>query len=163
MECKICGKEFTPSKESKTICSDECRKIGKRINVKRYTQKKSNERQMMLGIRFCEVCGKEFHPRNSRMVRCSNACTASRGSVYKRENRKLKKELIAEDKKQRKSREAELAQFTVQAWKEGRSYGKHEMQNHLAKQSEEMAKRRRELDAEWERKRKNGKIRNQKG
>ena len=91
------------------------------------------------------------------MVRCSPACTAKRASVYASENKRLKKVLVAEDKKAKKNREKELVEFTVQAWKEGRmSYGKHEMQNYLSKQSDEMARRRRELDLEWERKRKNG-------
>jgi len=155
MKCKICGKEFTPSKESRTICSDVCRVISKRASVMRYSKKKSQEKQLMLGTRCCEVCGKEFHPRTSLMVRCSPECTAKLGSLYTLENKKLRRKLAVEKKNLKKGKEAELVEFTAQAWQEGRrSYGKHEMQGYLEQQSLEMAKRRRELDAEWERKRK---------
>lgn len=154
MKCKVCGKEFTPSKDSRTLCSNECRVIGKRINVKKYAKKKSQEKQLMLGTRNCEVCGKEFHPRTGRQVRCSNNCTAQIRNQQTVENKRAKRMLCVEDKKLRRSKEARLVEFAVQAWEEGRtSYGKYEMQGYLEQQSMEMAKRRRELDAEWERKR----------
>lgn len=153
MKCKICGKEFTPTSDCRTICSDECRKENKRLSARQYQKQKSQQHQLMLGTRTCEVCGKDFHPRTRLMVRCSPACTAKLGTLFKQESRKTKKEQMTIERKLRRDREAEIAELTVQGWKEGkRSYGKQEMQSYLAKQSDEMAKRRRELDAEWEKK-----------
>lgn len=153
MKCKICGKEFTPSKESRVLCSDECRKESQRVALRRQQEKRRAKARELLGTRFCEVCGKEFVPRTRMMVRCSPACTAQLGNIYKQGSRKAKRERITEGKKRRKNKHDQIAEFTVNAWKEGRSYGKQEMQGYLAKQSEEMAQRRKELDAEWERKR----------
>ena len=156
MVCKICGKEFTPSSKCKTICSDECREKNVKLMFREQARRRREKNREHLGTKFCEVCGKEFVPRTSLMVRCSSACTAKRGIVYKRENRKVKKEKIAVAKKLKVDREAEIDKLTVQAWTEYKtSYGKLEMKNYLAKQSDEMAKRRRELDAEWERKKRN--------
>lgn len=156
MICKICGKEFTPTSKCKTICSDECREKNVKLMFREQARKRREKNREHLGAKFCEVCGKEFVPRTSLQVRCSSACTAKRGTVYKRENQRAKKEQLTLEKKLRVDKEAEIAKLTVQAWKEYKtSYGKLEMQNYLAKQSDEMAKRRRELDAEWERKKRN--------
>ena len=151
-KCKICGKEFTVTNDNRTICSDECRKENKKIFAKEYQKRKSREHQQMLGIRKCDVCGKEFHPRTRLMVRCSPACTAKLGSLFKEESRKAQKERMTIERKLRRDREAEIARLPVPGWQEGkRSYGKQVMQDYLSKQSDEMARRRRELDAEWER------------
>ena len=77
-----------------------------------------------------------------------------RATEYKRENVKRNKKKIADDAKARKSKEKELLDFNYQAMKANRTYGKHELQFFLAEQSNEMARHRRELEAEWERKRK---------
>jgi hypothetical protein len=114
-----------------------------------------SENRRMLGTKICTVCGKEFAPKNSRQVRCSRTCTIERRTEYKREYRKTKKQ-IAEDQKIRNTKVNPIVEVGVQAGKAGTSYGKYESRFYIARQSEEMAKRRRELDAEWERKRKNG-------
>ena len=156
IKCKICGKEFEQTNKSRVLCSDECRMMNKRVMASDYAKKVRDERRERLGTRTCEVCGKEFIPRNSIMVRCSSACTEKRLRVYANENKRLKREQVAEDKKLKKNREKELLDFNLEALHCGKSYGKHEMTFYLAKQSDEMARRRRELDLEWERKRKNG-------
>lgn len=155
-KCKICGKEFIVTPRMKLICSAECRIENKKIIARRNAQKMREENRMRLGTKKCAVCGKEFSPKNSRQVRCSRSCTQKRGTEYKQEYRKITKKQIADEQKRRKQKEKELTGMSVQAGKAGMTYGKLEMQDYLAKQSFEMAKRRRELDAEWERKRKNG-------
>lgn len=156
MKCKICGKEFAPSNGSRTICSDECRKQGRRLNAKEYAERKRKERRSQIKMKTCEVCGKEFMPRTSLQVRCSKSCTVMLGNQYKRDNCKKRKEELAESKKRKKSKAEELVEFNTQALAAGKTYGKHELQPFLEKQSIEMAKRRREMEIEWERKRKNG-------
>lgn len=155
-KCRVCGKEFIVTPRMKVLCSAECRLESKRIRSRNQMQKKSAENRQQLGMRKCEVCGKEFAPKNSRQVRCSRSCTRRIGNEYKQAYRKVTKKQIADAQKQSEKKANELVEFTVLAYKGGRSYGKLEMMDYLAKQSEEMAKRRRELDAEWERKRKNG-------
>lgn len=156
-KCKVCGNEFAVTPKNKTLCSDACRKESDRLSAKKQAEERKAINRKLLGTKFCTVCGKEFAPKNNRQVRCSRVCTRKLGNDYKQEYRKVTKKQIAEEQKLRVKKEKELVEFTVQAWKSGgRSYGKMEMMNYLAKQSEEMAKRRRELDAEWERKRKNG-------
>lgn len=154
MKCRICGKEFTPSKESRTLCSDECRREAKRMNANEYRVRRIAQNRKRLGTRFCTVCGKEFVPKTSQQVRCSPECTRMRATEYKRENVRNNKQRIAEAQKTKKSKEKELLEFNYQAMKAKRTYGKHELKFYLEKQSEEMARRRRELEAEWERKRK---------
>ena len=153
-KCKICGKEFALSKECRTICSDECRIQDRRLNAKEYSARKRKESRSLVKMKSCEVCGKEFMPRTSLQVRCSKTCTATLGNQYKWENCKKRKAELAEGKKRKKSKEKELVEFNLKALEAGRTYGKHELQSFLEKQSIEMAKRRRELEIEWERKRK---------
>ena len=155
-KCKICGKEFIATPRHKIICSAECKIENNRINVRNYAQRKRAERRMELGTKKCAVCGKEFSPRNSNQVRCSRKCTKSRSGEYKAEYRKITKKQMQTEQKLRERNGKEIIEMSVQAGKAHTTYGKLEMQNYLAKQSLEMARRRRELDAEWERKRKNG-------
>lgn len=154
--CNVCGKEFIVTPRMKTLCSAECRLESKRISSRKQMQKKREENRKLLGTRFCTVCGKEFAPKNSLQVRCSRSCTQKRGTEYKQEYRKITKKQIADEQKARAKNEKELVKYSVLAGNEKTSYGKYESRFYLEKQSEEMAKRRRELDAEWERKRKNG-------
>lgn len=151
--CKICG-NIVPA-GMRTLCSEECRQQSKRLNSCRHQRKIRSENRMVLGMKICTVCGKEFSPKNSRQVRCSRTCTKEGRTDYKRKYRMTKKQM-AEEQKRRDTKANPIVKFGVQAGKAGTSYGKYESQFYLAKQSEEMAKRRRELDAEWERKRKNG-------
>ncbi len=155
-KCKICGKEFIVTPRMKLICSAECRIENKKIIARRNAQKMREENRRRLGTKQCAVCGKEFSPKNSRQVRCSRNCTKNRSSEYKAEYRKITKKQIADEQKARAKKEKELVRYSVLAGNEKTSYGKYESQFYLAKQSEEMAKRRRELDAEWERKKNNG-------
>jgi hypothetical protein len=155
-KCNVCGKEFIVTPRMKTLCSAECRLEGKRISSRKQMQKKSEERRKLLGTKKCEVCGKEFAPKNSLQVRCSRSCTKKIGTEYKRAYRKITKKEIADAQKARANKEKELTGMSVQAGNAHTTYGKLEMQKYLAKQSLEMERRRRELDAEWERKRKNG-------
>ena len=155
-KCKVCGKEFIVTPRMKTLCSAECRLESKRISSRKQMQKKREENRKLLGTRKCEVCGKEFAPKNSRQVRCSRSCTRRIGTEYKQAYRKVTKKQIADAQKLSEKKANELVEFSVLAYKGGRSYGKMEMMNYLAKQSEDMAKRRRELDAGWERKKNNG-------
>jgi hypothetical protein len=155
-KCNVCGKEFIVTPRMKTLCSAECRLESKRISSRKQLQKKKEEKRKLLGTRKCTVCGKEFAPKNSRQVRCSRACTREKSTEYKQEYRRVTKKQIAEEQKLREKKVNELVGMSVQAGNAHTTYGKLEMQNYLAKQSLEMAKRRRELDAEWERKRKNG-------
>ena len=155
-KCKICGKEFMTTPRHKTICSAECKIENNRINVRKHAQKKREERRLELGTRKCVVCGKEFSPRNGNQVRCSKKCTEKRHRDYKAEYRRITKKELTEERKQRAKNSKELVKMSVQAGKAHTTYGKLELQDYLAKQSLEMAKRRRELDLEWERKRKNG-------
>lgn len=155
-KCKICGKEFIVTSRTKTICSAECRLENKKLMSRRQMQKRKEENRKLLGTKKCEVCGKEFAPKNSLQVRCSRSCTRKTGTEYKQAYRKITKKEIEEGQKLRAKKEKELVGMSVQAGNAGTSYGKYESQFYLAKQSEEMAKRRRELDAEWERKRNNG-------
>jgi endogenous inhibitor of DNA gyrase (YacG/DUF329 family) len=155
-KCKICGKEFITTPRHQTICSAECRIENNRVNVRNYARKKREERRMELGTRFCTVCGKEFSPKNGNQIRCSRRCTQNRSGEYKAEYRKVTKQQMQAEQKLRAKKEKEIVAMSVQAGKAHTTYGKLEMQNYLAKQSLEMARRRRELDAEWERKRKNG-------
>lgn len=153
-KCKICGKEFVVTPRTKTLCSAECRIESKRLSSRKQMQESREANRKRLGTRFCSVCGKEFAPKNGRQVRCSRSCTKKIGTEYKQEYRKVTKKQIADEEKLRKKKEKELVKYSVLAGKEKTSYGKYESQFYIAKQSEEMAKRRRELDAEWERKKK---------
>lgn len=155
-KCKICGKEFITTPRHKTICSAECRIENNRVNVRNYTRKKREERRRELGTRFCTVCGKEFSPKNGNQIRCSRRCTQNRSGEYKAEYRKATKQQMQTEQKLREKNGKAIVKMSVQAGKAHTTYGKLEMQNYLAKQSLEMERRRRELDAEWERKRKNG-------
>ena len=119
-------------------------------------KKKREENRKQIGMKKCEVCGKEFSPKNRLQVRCSRDCTRDRGAEYKQKHRKITKKQIADEQKAREKKEKELVKYSVLAGNEKTSYGKYESKFYIAKQSEEMAKRRRELDAEWERKRNNG-------
>lgn len=151
--CKICGKEFIPTQKSRKLCSDECRKISKNMTAKKQQEGRKEKNRELLGTRTCTVCGKEFQPRNSKMIRCSSACTAKRGNDYKALNRKAR---IEETNAKKEAKLNDLVERTVEARESGTSYGKLELKPFLAQQSEDMAKRRREMEAEWERKRKNG-------
>ena len=154
--CKMCGKKFNVSKNHRTLCSDECRKFGIKQSSEKQAKERREANRLLLGTRFCEVCGKEFQPRTRLMVRCSEECTKKRGTIYKRENTKKNRDKVAEEKRRKKNSVAERDEIMRQGMKAGRSYGKQQLVSYLANQSDEMAKRRRELDAEWERKRKNG-------
>ena len=123
------------------------------MNAKEYSARKRKESRSLVKMKSCEVCGKEFMPRTSLQVRCSKTCTATLGNQYKWENCKKRKAELAEGKKRKKSKEKELVEFNTQALAAGKTYGKHELQSFLEKQSIEMAKRRREMEIEWERKR----------
>ena len=63
---------------------------------------------------------------------------------------------MSHEQKLRERNSKEIIAMSVQAGNAHTTYGKLELQNYLAKQSLEMAKRRRELDLEWERKKNNG-------
>ena len=155
-KCKICGKEFLATPRHKTICSAECKIENNRINVRNHARKIREANRKRLGTKFCTVCGKEFAPKNSNQVRCSRQCTKSRSGEYKAGYKKVTKQQMQAEQKLRARNEKEIVKMSVQAGKAHTTYGKLEMQNYLAKQSLEMERRRRELDAEWERKRKNG-------
>lgn len=156
IKCKICGKEFTTNIKTKRICSPACKIENNRINVRNHAKKLREKRRLELGIRKCTVCGKEFSPRNGRQVRCTPNCTKSRRGEYKAEYRKVTKQQMQAEQKLRERNGKAIVAMSVQAGNAHTTYGKLELQDYLAKQSLEMAKRRRELDAEWERKRNNG-------
>lgn len=156
IKCKICGKKFTTNNKTKKICSPACKIENNRINVRIHAQKKREEKRKALGTRKCTVCGKEFSPRNGRQVRCTPKCTKSRSGEYKAEYRKITKQQMSYEQKLREQNGKEIIAMSVKAGNAHTTYGKLELQDYLAKQSLEMAKRRRELDLEWERKRNNG-------
>ena len=155
-KCKICGKEFLATVTTKTICSVECKVINNRLNNKMHMQKKREEKRKELGTKKCPVCGKEFVPRNDQHKRCSQECTQKIHNDYKREYIRVTKKQLAEEKKMREKNGKELVKMSVEAGNAHTTYGKLELQNYLLKQSFDMERRRRELDAEWERKRNNG-------
>ena len=155
IKCMICGKEFVPTNKSRKLCSDECREENRKKHNKAQQMERKEHTRALLGTRFCEMCGKEFSPRNSLIVTCSVECTKERRRIEYKLGRKEAKEKLREETKKKKKNQ--LAKCNKKALDAGTSYGKLELKSYLAKQSEEMAKHRRELDAEWERRRKDGK------
>lgn len=149
-KCKICGKEFVVSSKNKRVCSDECRRVNKNLTSKRFAMKQAEEKRKTPKISYCENCGKAFSPKNSRHLRCTPNCGED---VAVEEVKKL---TPREQEKLRKKKLKELIDFNETALRGGRSYGKLEMQSYLAKQSEEMARHRRELEAEFKRRKSNG-------
>ena len=153
IKCKICGKQFTPAHKNVKLCSDECKKESKRLSAKKQTVDRREKNRALMGTRICEVCGKEFPIKNWNMKRCSKECTLEQKKSTDRINKRKKREQVVTVAKQKKQKQIQLVQDSLEAQKASTSYGKYALKPYLAKQSEEMAKRRRELDAEWERKR----------
>lgn len=163
IKCKICGREFESSYKHATLCSDECRQENKKLHArKQHVQKTAERREKNSTLtRTCGVCGKEFHSKNWNQIMCSKECVLvhrrKAQSIYKKEKRQEVVKVIT--RRNRKS--IPLVQDSLKAEEAGTTYGKYALIPYLAKQSEEMAKHRRELDAEWEKKRnekKNGQI-----
>lgn len=157
INCKICGKEFETPYHHASLCSEECRDENKRLHARKQTVDRREKNRALMGTRVCVVCGKEFQIKNWNMKMCSKECILKQKSSTKTINKRKKKEQAVTVQKQKKKKLSQLVQYSLDAEKAGTSYGKYESRSYIAKQSEEMAKRRRELDAEWERKRKNGK------
>lgn len=153
VKCKICGKSFTPAHKSTKLCSEECKKESKKLSSKKQTDKRREINRALMGTRFCEVCGKEFPIKNWNMKRCSKECTLEQKRSLDRINKRKKREQAVTVRKQKEQKMIPLVKDSVAAQKECTSYGKYAIKPYLANQSEEMAKRRRELDAEWEKKR----------
>ena len=69
-KCIVCGKEFTPTANQQTICSQECRKVRKREREREYYRYGRR-----LEKRICAVCGKEFETGTRSGVKiCSPKC-----------------------------------------------------------------------------------------
>lgn len=151
--CKICGKSFIPAHKNSKLCSEECKKESRKLSSKKQTAERREINRALMGTRFCEVCGKEFPIKNWNMKRCSKECTREQKRSIDRNNKRKKREQVAAVAKQKKQKQIPLVCDSVKAQKEHTTYGKYAIRPYLAKQSEEMAKRRRELDAEWEKKR----------
>lgn len=153
IQCKICGREFESSYKHAQICSEECREENKKLHARKQTADRREKNRALMGTRFCTVCGKEFPIKNWNQKVCSKECVLKHRSKTKAINKRKKKEQIVAVAKQKEQKMIPLVKDSVAAQKAGTSYGKHAAVPYLAKQSEEMAKRRRELDAEWEKKR----------
>ena len=59
LRCKICGKQFV-GHYSRSICSDQCRAIAKRIVGRRASQKLRDNRRRPPQARKCRCCGGRF-------------------------------------------------------------------------------------------------------
>lgn len=153
IKCKICGREFESSYKHATLCSEECRKENKRLHARKQTVDRREKNRALMGTGICVVCGKEFPLKNWNQKVCSKGCILKHKSKTKAINRLKKKEQIVAIAKHKEQKMIPLVKDSVAAQKAGTSYGKYAIKPYLAKQSEEMAKRRRELDAEWEKKR----------
>lgn len=156
IKCRICGKEFIPANKKTQLCSEECRKENKKLHARKQNAEKTAERREKNSAltRTCVICGKEFSVKNWNQKMCSKECVLEHRrkaqSIYKKEKREEVVKVIT----RRNRKQIPLVQMSVEAQqKAGTSYGKYASIPYLEKQSEEMAKRRRELDAEWERKR----------
>lgn len=155
IKCRICGKEFAPEHKNTRLCSEECRKENKKLHSRKQTSEKTAKRREKNSslTRVCIVCGKEYPVKNWNQKMCSEKCVIEHRRkaqlIYKKEKRQEVVKVIT----RRNRKQIPLVQDSVEAEKAGTSYGKYALIPYLAKQSEEMAKRRRELDAEWERKR----------
>lgn len=63
--CIICGKEFTPKRYDRVICSAECRK---KFSPRKYSIKNKKS--------ICEICGKEFVTKSKKRIFCGDECSA---------------------------------------------------------------------------------------
>lgn len=85
--CAVCGKEFIKESRCQKICSDECRKVSKKIYDIRHKNKKKEPRE-------CRTCGKMFLP-TAKTQFCSDECRKAsvRASwkAHKDRNRIIKK------------------------------------------------------------------------
>ena len=154
--CTVCGKEFSYTHNRVTMCSEACRNKSKRMIALRQLEKRKEKTRERLGTRICKVCGKEFQPKNPQMLMCSKDCNGNKNRLNAnkrklREKAKVQKAVVASKKKQKN---AELVQETVLAKQDGLSYGKAKMNLYIERQSIEMAIRRRQLQEEWERRKK---------
>lgn len=154
--CKICGKEFEASYKRTKLCSAECKKENKKLYARNQAIERKEKNRELMGTKFCVVCGKEFSARNWNQKTCSRKCFKEHARKTDAINKKKKKEEVVKVKNERSRKQIASVQDNQKAQEAGMSYGKYALIPYLAKQSKEMAKRRRELDAEWERKRKNG-------
>ena len=157
IKCRICGMEFESSHRQARLCSEECRKENKKIVARKQTAKKTAERReknsALMEQKTCVVCGKKFLANNWIQKVCSKECTLEHRRKTQAINKQKKKEDVVKVITRRNRKQIPLVQDSLKAEEAGTTYGKYALIPYLAKQSEEMAKRRRELDAEWERKR----------
>lgn len=153
IRCKICGREFESSCKHAQLCSEECRKENKKIHSKKHADKCKEQNRALMGTRICTVCGKEFSPKNWNQKVCSKECVPENRRKRDAIKKQKKKEEKVKVKNKRRRKIIPLVQDSLKAQEAGMSYGKYAAIPYLAKQSEEMAKRRRELDAEREKKR----------
>jgi hypothetical protein len=137
------------------MCSEECRAI----NIKRIGKAyRDTERELYLAslpTRICQECGKEFKPVNPKMTMCSHSCALTWGKRRAMQYEKNKRAQKRIEKERAKKKVSPLVAKSIEATEEGTTYGKLELRSYLEQQSEEMAKRRREMEIEWERKRNN--------
>lgn len=157
IQCRICGREFESSHKHAQLCSEECRKENKKILARKQTAQKTAERRernsSMMEQKTCVVCGRKFLANNWIQKTCSKECTLKHRRTSQAINKQKKKEDVVKVITRRNRKQIPLVQDSLKAEEAGTSYGKYALKPYLEKQSEEMAKRRRELDAEWERKR----------
>jgi len=104
-KCKVCGKQYQPSRKDALICSGCSGSRGKGS----YIKVGSKRRWVILEQRKCRECGNGFQPKTQKSLYCSKAC----GNKAERDrssakNRERSKEWyhnnIEEARKKRKER-----------------------------------------------------------
>lgn len=114
MICGTCGKEFDPENKQKRYCTEECKAVARKANMKRYREKHKTEAPKEY-YKTCPVCGVEFTGGRNKIY-CSAKCKAKVnndkcGAIYKADRKPKSKgldELI---------RELELEGKTYREWK----------------------------------------------
>ena len=82
--CAICGKEFEANHGRCKYCSDDCKRIAKHQNNRKWYQnhkekhKEHNRKYRQVRrknmIKVCDICGSKFETPNSRRKYCSDDC-----------------------------------------------------------------------------------------
>ena len=92
MKCKICGKEFIPSRSTAAYCSSECRLESKNQCSKRYQEKHYIPKEPKYGD--CVICGKSFPIRRGGSITCSPECRDARRKQKEQEKNQEPKTCI---------------------------------------------------------------------
>jgi hypothetical protein len=106
--CKQCGKEFTASRNFKTICSRECcnQRHYDKIHSIEYKERKNAARRRTKEIYtiICKQCNKEFFSKSHHKKICSDECRRIRANIQnmihfsKPENKEKKKQWFQKNK-----------------------------------------------------------------